>query len=332
MMRTLSIFAVALIVVAAIITLSGCRAETTELLDQPPAAPAVRTVTADERRISSVLTLDAVVVVNPFVRISAPSSGTLVTLTRGRVGIVPAGERRAVPVELPPDTEIVSLLVKPGTKVRKDLPIINARYTGFALQAIVAPELIYRLYDGVRSARAQVQPGPGPFEASVIGIPYPQGAIALPESPGPDGLAPVSSRTSQPRIVLCGGEPEYESEPPPAKASGETSTFPVVTAPPGDAATGLVVIASLPADVRVIEGLRGTLTVTTAEDTGVALPLEAVAGVVDRGQVYLVRDGEAVKVDVTLGITDGSYVRILSGLAVGDVVQIPSPSILQIVE
>lgn len=237
-----------------------------------------------------------------------------------------------MPVELPPDTEVVSLLVKPGTKVRKDLPIINARYTGFALQATVAPELIYRLYDGVLSVRAQIQPGPAPFEASAIGIPYPQGAITLPESPGPAGLAPASFRVSHPRIILCGGEPEYESEPPSAKASGETSTFPVVTAPPGDAATGLVVIVSVPSDVRVIEGLRGRLAVTTAEDAGVALPLEAVAGIVDQGQVYLVRDGETVKVDVTLGITDGSYVRILSGLRAGDVVQIPSPSILQIVE
>lgn len=313
----------------ALFVTGGCQLPMTRP-PEAPAEPVVRTVSAEERTIASVLTLDAVVVVNPFIRIAAPSSGTLVTLDKGRVGIAADPGARAVPLELPAGTAIVSLLAKPDTKVTAGLPILNARYTGFAMQAVVPTELAYRLYDGVLSAKAQVHPGPGPFEVTVLGVPYPPGSISL--SGGSDGAAfptHASRGPGWPRLLFCDATPELES--PRGPQSVGASSFPVVASSPGDGSGGLIVIAPLPAGMRSLEGLQGRLALVTGESTGVALPLEAVAGVVGKGEVYVVRNGEAVKTSVTLGITDGSYVEVLSGVRAGDLVQIPSPSMIAIV-
>lgn len=289
------------------------------------------TVTAQERRITSVLTLDAVVVVNPFVRIAAPETGVLVTMRRGRVGIVAGTGEAPVPVELPENTEIVSLLLKPGTRVTEGLPIINARYTGLAMQATVAPEQIYRLYDGIISVKGQVQVGPGPFDTVAMGIPYPVGAITLPEaSASPATLHQGLFRMGNARIVLCDAFPDTDQDSTDAGTSAETSTFPVVTSAPEDLKAGVVVVVKTPADLNLIEGMPGRVALVTAESTGVALPIEAVAGISKEGQVYVVEDGVVGLRDVTLGITDGSYVEITSGLALGEVVQIPSPSIVDV--
>lgn len=312
---------------------------------------ATSTVVAQERTLTSVLTLDGVVVVSPFVRIAAPQDGVLVAMSKGRVGIVPTPGSAAVPVELPENTAIVSLLVKSGTRVSAGLPIINARYTGFAIQAAVPAEQVYRLYDGVKSVKAQVKVGPGPFDTSVLGVPYPPGAITLPS----DGAAVASSlsvsRPGAARLVLCDASSDETDTATPATPGGadvsapesaterstraaapssrETSTFPVVTTAPQDTKAGVVIIVQASADLKLIEGMPARVALVTAEKTGVALPIEAVAGISHKGQIYVVAAGRVELRNVTLGITDGSYVLVTDGLAAGEVVQIPSPSIVE---
>lgn len=347
--------------------LSGCGGSSgAGLAGDPAPASSVTTstVVAEERRITSVLTLDAFVVVNPFIRIAAPESGVLVLMSKGRVGIIPDSESEPVPVALPDGAEIISLLVKPGTRVTEGLPIINAQYTGMAMQATILPEQIYRLYGGIISAKAQVNVGPGPFDTSVLGVPYPVGAITLPDAslvgaaslsrsaspseaallsrPGLAGVslssapalsanvAPAIFHPGQARLITCDesswddDDSAYSIGP-----SSETSSFPVVTSSPPDYSAGVVVIVRAPADLHLIEGMPGRVALVTAESTGVALPIAAVAGISEKGQVYVVATDGSVKLrDVTLGITDGSYVEITSGLAAGEVVQMPSPSIV----
>ncbi len=88
-------------------------------------------------------------------------------------------------------------------------------------------------------------------------------------------------------------------------------------------------VCTVPADLRLIEGLPCLIALTTAPDTeGLALPVEAVAGVSQRGEVYFVTaDGTTVTRTVELGVSDGTYVQILTGLREGDTVALPSPSI-----
>lgn len=358
-------FVVLALATALTAALSGCGASSGAGLAGDPAGTSsvtTSTVVAEERRITSVLTIDAFVVVNPFVRIEAPESGVLVLMSKGRVGIIPDGESEPVPVALPDNTEIISLLVKPGTRVTEGLPIINARYTGIAMQATLLSEQIYRLYGGVISAKAQANVGPGPFDTGVLGVPYPAGAITLPDA-SLSGAASYSGATAYSRtaaapfygpseasaefttgsrlslalfrpgaarLITCdessadGDDLTYSVGP-----SAETSSFPVVTSSPSDYTAGVVVIVCAPADLRLIEGMPGRVALVTAESTGVALPIAAVAGISEKGQIYVVApDGTVELRDVTLGITDGSYVEITSGLAAGEVVQLPSPSIV----
>lgn len=350
--------------------LSGCGSSGAGLASDPAGTSSVTTstVTAEERRITSVLTLDAFVVVNPFVRIEAPESGVLVLMSKGRVGIIPDGESDPVPVALPDSTEIVSLLMKPGTRVTEGLPIINARYTGMAMQATILPEQIYRLYGGVISAKAQVNVGPGPFDTGVLGVPYPAGAITLPDAslsgaaaysgtsagaarftsaasapPAPSGpsaasatsapgarLSPALFRPGSARLITCDESSSDDDDLTYSIApSSETSSFPVVSSSASDYSAGVVVVVFAPSDLHLIEGMPGRIALVTAESTGVALPIAAVAGISEKGQVYVVApDGKVALRDVTLGITDGSYVEITSGLSAGEVVQLPSPSIV----
>jgi hypothetical protein len=83
----------------------------------------------------------------------------------------------------------------------------------------------------------------------------------------------------------------------------------------------------IPVDVPAVAGATGVLALTLDEkENVVALPLEAVAGARERGLVYPA-DGGAAR-EVTLGVSDGAYIEIREGLAAGDAVLIPSPSIL----
>ncbi|MCE5204315.1 MAG: hypothetical protein ABFC80_02690 [Coriobacteriales bacterium] len=286
------------------------------------------TVVAQERRVTSVLVLDAVVVVNPLIRVAAPQDGVLVALPKGRVGLVSAPGSAPTPIDLPESCAIVSLLVEPGTRVEQGLPIINARYTGFAMQATVPAEQVYRLYEGVKSVRAQVQVGPGPFDTTLLGVPYPPGAITLSSDDEASASVLEAGEQRQPRLVLC--DVPTGDLPASAQSSKETSSFPVITAPLGDPKGGVVVIVRVPSGLELIEGMPGRVALTTADVTGVALPIEAVAGIAERGQVYVVKDGRVELRDVTLGVTDGSYVQITAGLSAGDVVQIPSPTLVDV--
>jgi len=87
---------------------------------------------------------------------------------------------------------------------------------------------------------------------------------------------------------------------------------------------------AIPASVRVLTGMTGQLVVTLATHEDVlSLPLEAVAGTVDRARVS-VRDGEEiVEREVTLGGSNGYVVEIVEGLREGDEVLVPSPSLLE---
>ncbi|QAY59676.1 hypothetical protein ET475_06500 [Microbacterium protaetiae] len=83
----------------------------------------------------------------------------------------------------------------------------------------------------------------------------------------------------------------------------------------------------IPTKIPSVVGATGVLALTLAERADVvALPLEAVAGTRDKGSVYL--PGSRAPHPVSLGITDGAYIEITKGLAAGDIVLIPSPSIL----
>jgi hypothetical protein len=87
------------------------------------------------------------------------------------------------------------------------------------------------------------------------------------------------------------------------------------------------VFCRIPPEVPSVVGATGLLALTLDQKVNVpALPIEAVAGSRANGLVYVSGASEARSVQ--LGISDGAYIEIIKGLNVGDVVLIPSPSLL----
>ncbi|WP_320068287.1 hypothetical protein [Micromonospora sp. RTGN7] len=97
----------------------------------------------------------------------------------------------------------------------------------------------------------------------------------------------------------------------------------------GEEGSAVSVTCAPPADLRLFPGLKGVLAVRTGEARDVlALPVEAVAGSAERGRVRVQdANGSTRTRDVKLGMTDGSYIQIVDGLAVGDVVVSPAPAL-----
>lgn len=86
-------------------------------------------------------------------------------------------------------------------------------------------------------------------------------------------------------------------------------------------------LCRIPADVPVVVGASAKMVIVLeTHDDVLALPIEAVAGTIDHGSVYPEDGGDPV--DIGLGITDGIYVEVTSGLEEGDRVLIPSPDIV----
>lgn len=56
-----------------------------------------------------------------------------------------------------------------------------------------------------------------------------------------------------------------------------------------------------------------------------AAPVNAVAGRVGKGSVTLFKDGAPSIIEVGLGISDGAYIEITSGLSEGDVISNAAP-------
>lgn len=84
----------------------------------------------------------------------------------------------------------------------------------------------------------------------------------------------------------------------------------------GEETGGVEISCEVPADVLVFADLAATIDVVTdrAEDA-LLLPTTAVEGVVGSGKAWRYADtGELEEVEVTLGLTDGTMVEIISGL------------------
>ncbi|WP_433345767.1 hypothetical protein [Micromonospora sp. CA-111912] len=97
----------------------------------------------------------------------------------------------------------------------------------------------------------------------------------------------------------------------------------------GGEGSSVSVTCAPPTDLRLFPGLKGVLAVRTGEARDVlALPVEAVAGSAERGRVRVREATGSTKTrDVKLGMTDGSFIQIVDGLAVGDVVVSPAPAL-----
>lgn len=79
-------------------------------------------------------------------------------------------------------------------------------------------------------------------------------------------------------------------------------------------------------DVKIGQNATVVITAGTKENI-LLLPLSVIAGRQGRGMVTVIKDGEQIQTEVTLGATDGAYIEILSGVEEGDVVSSVPPNL-----
>ena len=231
----------------------------------------IGTVTAVRQDITSVVALDATVTASPAYSVTAPIAGTI-SFTGSEIGLVATIMRDGAVAEivLPVNASTERRLVGQGATVPAGLPVIEARYTGFALSASVPVATLYRFYGPLGPVRGQIERGPGPFDCPLL------------------GSLTATGDAAEPSVLSC--------------------------APPGE--------------LRLLAGSRAIIAVTTGNATGVlTLPVEAVAGLAERGVVTVQRNGRTESRTVGLGITDGSLVEITHGLAEDEMVLIPAPDL-----
>jgi RND family efflux transporter MFP subunit len=75
---------------------------------------------------------------------------------------------------------------------------------------------------------------------------------------------------------------------------------------------------ALPADAGLMAGVAVEGRVVVATHSGLAVPVGALVHDDDALAVYVVKDGKAQRRVVTVGIDDGAYVELLSGVAAGE--------------
>jgi hypothetical protein len=89
------------------------------------------------------------------------------------------------------------------------------------------------------------------------------------------------------------------------------------------------VACAIPPDVVAIAGLSGVVAIRfpTSENV-VVLPIAAVSGSLGSGEILKLVGTRFRVTKVQLGASDGEKIAITSGLAAGDVVEVPGPSLL----
>jgi hypothetical protein len=209
-------------------------------------------------------------------------------------------------IEVPAGAVFAGRLVDDRSTVTAGMPIVSAKLAGYGIVAELDGGQAYKISDALGSVQAQIKNGPGPFACTPLGTiaALPAGTIPAPPAPStpPSGAPPVKPF---PPPDLKGGD-QHPSDP-----------------------TGLRLVCTAPADVKLINGASATLELVTAKATNaLVLPVEAVAGSQGKGKVDVVKpDGTKETRDVVLGLTDGKVVEIKSGLTGDETIAVPGPNL-----
>jgi hypothetical protein len=273
------------------------------------------TVKPSRQDLTSKVSLAGKVTLNPVFGLVAPVAGqvryvevkppTGTPTKPTRAATVVAGGK-SYNVDVPAGALFAGRLVDDRSTVTAGMPIVSAKYVGYGIVADIDGGQAYQISDSLTSVQAQIKSGPGPFPCGVLGTIAALPAGTIPEPPAPS--APPSGAPVKPG-------------PPPDQKDNKNST-------PSDA-TGMRLVCTAPADVKLINGASATVEVVTAKATNVlVLPVEAVAGLQGKGQVDVVRpDGTRETREVVLGLTDGKVVEIRSGLTGDETIAVPGPSL-----
>jgi hypothetical protein len=301
------------LVLVAVALLAGCDSAGAKT-DPPGLAPRgtqMTTVKPSRQDLANTVSLSGKVTLSPIFGLVAPVAGQVryldvkppqSTPTKPtKVATVVAGGK-SYTVEVPAGAVFAGRLVDDRSTVTAGMPIVSAKLAGYGIVAELDGGQAYKVSDVLGSVKAQIKNGPGPFACTPLGT-----IAALPAGTVPQQPAPSTPPSGPP---VKGPDPR----------GGDQQ--------PSDP-TGLRLVCTAPADVKLINGASATLEVVTAKATNaLVLPVEAVAGSQGKGKVDVVKpDGTKETRDVVLGLSDGKVVEIKSGLTGDETIAVPGPNL-----
>jgi hypothetical protein len=268
------------------------------------------------------VSLSGKVTMNPVFGLVAPVSGQVRYLDLKAPPSTPTkptwvgsvwADGKANRVEVPAGATFAGRLVDDRSTVTAGMPVVSAKLVGYGIVADIDAAQAYKLSDALMSVQAQIKNGPGPFACAVLGTIAALPAGTVPEPPAAAPVAPSN-------------QPPGKQVPPPSDP-GSPADRNGATAP--SEPTGMRLVCTAPADVKLINGAAATIEVVTERAANaLVLPVEAVAGTQGKGKVDVVRPDRTRETrDVLLGLSDGKVVEIKSGLAGDETVAVPGPNL-----
>ncbi|MEE6263113.1 efflux RND transporter periplasmic adaptor subunit [Plantactinospora sonchi] len=300
-----------------LLPLAGCQeaAPTPEPPGLAARGTTMTTVKPTRQDLDNRLSLAGTVTMNPVFGVAAPVSGQIryfdvdppqSTSTRPTrvANIWKSGQAHRV--DVPSGAVFAGRLVDDRSTVTAGMPVVSAKRIGYGLVADIDGAQAYQISDAVATVQAQITNGPGPFACKVLGTIAALPAGTLPEPPV---VEPPAADPSAPPVVVPPLDPRERVEP--------------------SEPTGMRLVCTAPAKVKLINGASATLQVVTARASdALVLPVEAVAGGQGSGKVDVVGpDGTRETRDVVLGLSDGKVVQIKSGLTGDENVAVPGPDL-----
>jgi hypothetical protein len=307
------------VAISMITVVAGCTksAETAETPGLEARGTVLTTVKATRQDIVNRISLAGKVGIDPVFGLVAPVDGEVRYPIR-RPSVTPVTEStwvatvwrggEPVRVEMPAGSSFAGRLMADHATVTAGMPIVSARHAGYGIVAEIDSAQAYRISSAVKSVVGQIKNGPGPFKCKALGTiaALPAGTIPEPPATTPPTSGPPTAPPDAIRL------PEGDG-----------------TGAAGSESTGLRLVCTAPDGVKLINGAAVTLDVITDKASkALVLPVEAVAGTQGRGKVDVVgADRERKTVDVVLGLTDGKFVQIKSGLKGTETIAIPGPNL-----
>lgn len=296
----LVVFAAVAVALVKIAFFADAEEDTTE----PTAMLQASTVSVERGSIVDVVEIDATVEADAAVTAKSTLDGDVRDLfvTTGQhvdAGAVLATIRKEIPqdpvsvidedgnetVTQPPSKWVTNDITAPSSGTISELPVVTG-------QVVAVGDTIAKVAPSTYSVTGTVQPADlyrlvdAPSEANVD----------ITDGPGGITCTGLTISNATPGDVAS-----------PDEETGETSSGPVIR-------------CAVPSDVTVFSGLAATLTVETGSvDDALVVPVTAVTGLAGTGTVWVVdADGAQEEREVELGLTDGTWIEVVSGLDEGE--------------
>jgi hypothetical protein len=309
------------VVLIAVLAATGCSTSTEQgpVPDLATRGTTMTTAKLTRQDLTNKVGLTGKVTMNPIFGLVAPVNGQVRYLDVKPPERTPTKPTKIATVgrtsvELPAGATLAGRLVDDKSTVIAGMPIVAAKYAGYGIVADIDSAQAYQLSEALAQVQAQVKNGPGPFPCAVLGTIAALPAGTIPEPPPSPAQPDQQGQPGQPVSAA--------PQPPPGPAPDKQEST-------GSEPTGLRLVCTAPADVRLINGAAATLEVVTERAArALVAPVEAVAGGQGTGKVDVIgADGARQTKDVVLGLTDGRMIEIKSGLTGEETLAVPGPNL-----